>query len=328
MNKRLILILKIILSAILLAFLFSRIPLNEIINSVFSADLYMFLSGLLLVIPVIFFSALETGYLTRIQGLDLSVFEILKIHLGTSFYGLFLPGILSAGAVKWYKFSRFGGKSAAAAVVVLNRFLEILMTVFIGILFSLPVLYSIGNQKIFILMLILFVVLVIIYFLLFKKSVLSFLEKSLLIIPLPVMVKNAISKFSDSMSRFSNLRLKDHLEIFGLLFLYHGIGIVSFLCFSKALNIDLSIWSIGWIRSVMALAIMLPLSFAGLGIREGTLVFILGHFGIKSDVSMALSFLFFFRNILSSVAGGLIEFKEFIVSKKNRNGKIVDLNEE
>jgi glycosyltransferase 2 family protein len=72
----------------------------------------------------------------------------------------------------------------------------------------------------------------------------------------------------------------------------------------------------------MSLAIMLPLSFAGLGIREGTLVILFGQYGVKPDVSMALSFLFFSRNILTSLLGGLIEFKEFNFSKSLNNKEL------
>jgi hypothetical protein len=62
----------------------------------------------------------------------------------------------------------------------------------------------------------------------------------------------------------------------------------------------------------MSLAIMLPLSFAGLGIREGTLVFLFAQYGIRPDISMALSLLFFSRNVATSLAGGFIEFKNLI----------------
>ena len=319
MKNKLILLLKFILSGVLLSYLLSIIPLNEIINAIFSANLFLFLAGLLLVIPISLLSALETEYLTRIQEIDLSALEILKIHLATNFYGLFLPGVLSAGAVKWYKFSKFGKKSAAAVVVVFNRFLEILMLVFIGIISSIPILYAIGNNNLLFLLSLIFVVMIFFYFLMLKKSGLKIVEKIIFIIPLPVFIKDKVAKFTGAMIQFQNLRLKDHLEIISLLFLYHGLGVLSFFCFTKSLNIDLNIWQIGWIRSAMSLAILLPLSFAGLGIREGTLVFILNQYGIKPDVSMALSFLFFSRNILTSLLGGIIEFKEFIISNKSRD---------
>ena len=118
------------------------------------------------------------------------------------------------------------------------------------------------------------------------------------------------------MHQFQNLRLKDHLEILVLLFLYHRIGVLSFFCFAKSLDINLSILVIGWIRSAMAIAIMIPLSFAGIGIREGTLVFLLGQYGVMQSDSMALSFLFLFRSLLTSLVGGVFEFKDFTFAKK------------
>ena len=329
MKKQLLLAIKIILSGILLAYLLYKIPLNEIIESIRSTNLLLFIAGILLATPINYLSALETQYLTRIQGINLSVFEILKIHLATNFYGLFLPGILSGGAVKWYKFSKYGTKSSAAAVVVFNRFLEILMIVFIGIIFSFPAFYSLGNQKLFVVLILILFSTILLYFLLLNKSGLDFIEKFFLILPFPNFIRGLIGKFANAMRQFQNLHLKEHFEIIGLLFLYHGIGVLSFFCFAKSLDINLSIWAIGWIRSAMALAILLPLSFVGLGIREGTLVFLFGKYGVMPDVSMALSLLFFSRNILTSLLGGLFEFNQsgYLKKKKETNSvNIIDKN--
>ena len=327
MKNKILLALKIILSGILLTYLLSTIPLNEIIDSIFSTDLFLFLAGMLLAMPINYLSALETQYLTRIQGINLSVFEILKIHLVTNFYGLFLPGTLSGGAVKWYKFSKHGNKSTAAAVVVFNRFLEILMIVFIGIIFSFPAFYSLGNQNLFVVLALILFFMIMLYFLFLNKSGLNFITKIFLILPLPGFIKEIIGKLADAMHQFRNLSLREHFEIIGLLFLYHVIGVLSFFCFAKSLNINLSIWILGWVRSAMALAIMLPFSFAGLGIREGTLVFLLGQYGVMQSDSMALSFLFLFRSILTSLTGGLFELKDFAFSKKKKENDTIEIIE-
>ena len=317
-KKHFSLALKIIISAIVLAYLFSIIPFSSILSSILSADIFLLLVGIIISSPISYLSAFETQYLTKIQGMTLSVFEILKIHLATSFYGLFLPGTLSGGAVKWYKFSKHSNKSSAAAVIVLNRFLEVLMIIIMGILFSLPILYEAKNQKLLILLVIIFSIMILLYFALLKKSVLILIGKIFHKLPFPYSIKEKIEKFLKAMGQFQNLRLKDHLEIFGLLFLYHGLGLVSFYFFAHSLNINVSIWVIGWVRSATAIAIMLPFSFAGLGIREGTLVFLLGQYGVMPNDSIALSFIFFFRNILSSLFGGLFEFKNFTFSNKKK----------
>jgi uncharacterized protein (TIRG00374 family) len=322
-KKKLVLIAKILLSGFILAYLFYLIPLKEIINSILNTDLHLFAAGLLLAVPINYFSAVETQYLTRIQGLDFSALEILKIHLTTNFYGLFLPGILAGGAVKWYKFSKTGKKSSAAAVVFLNRFLEVLMIVFVGIIFSFPAFYSPGNQKLFAALILTLLSMVILYFLLLSETGLGFILKIILALPLPDFLKKMIRKFSDAMLQFNKLTLKEHFKIIGLLFMYHALGVVSFFCFAKSLDINLNIWIIGWIRSAISLAIMLPLSFAGLGIREGSLVFLLGQYGVKPDLSMALSFLFFSKDIMSSLLGGFFELKDFTLHGKAEKERIV-----
>jgi hypothetical protein len=273
---------------------------------------------LILVAPIQYFSAFESHYLTKVQGMKLSVFEILKINLATNFYSFFLPGTISGGAVKWYKFSKHTDKSAAAAVIVFNRILEILITIFLAILFSLPLLYLEGYQMLFFVLLFVFLFLVAVYFLLFSKKGLFIIEKSISDLSLPVFFSGLVMKFIVALRQFQNLKLKDHIEIIALLFLYHGIGVVSFYCLALSLGIDLSFWVISWVGAITSVATMIPISFAGLGIREGTLVFLFSQFNIMPGVSLALSFLLFSRSILVTFSGGLFELQENFISKKSK----------
>jgi hypothetical protein len=326
MKNKILLALKIIMSGILLTYLFTIIPFSEILSSFKSAEIIFVLLGVILAAPINYLSALETNYLTKVQGMTLSVFEILKIHLITSFYGFFLPGTLSGGAVKWYKFSKHGNKSSAAAVVVFNRFLETFIIVFLGMFFSFPVLSGLGDNNFIPVWILFFLAMVLIYFLLLNRTSLNFIDKAFLSLPVFSLIKEKISKLIHSMKQFQNLKLKDHFEIIALMLLYHGLGFISFYCFAKSLNINVSIWVIGWVRSAMAIAIMLPFSFAGIGIREGTLVFLLGQYGVEQSDSMALSFLFLFRSLLTSLVGGFIEFKDFTFSKKLKTKETAEIS--
>jgi len=311
MKKHLFLLSKIVVSGILLIYLFTIIPFSKILSSLKSAEIILVLIGLILTAPIIYLSALETQFLLKIQETTIPVIEVIKINLSTSFYGLFLPGTLSGGAIKWYKLSEHGSKSSAAAVVVFNRFLELLMIVLIGMIFSLPTLYSSGSQEFALVWMLVFLFMIILYLLLLNKLVLDYIEKIILNVLLPKFLKEKACKFITAMKQFQNINLKDRLEILGLLLSYHGIGIISFYCFAKSINIDVNIWIIGWVRSVITISVMIPLSFAGLGIREGMLVFLLNQYGVLPNDSMALSFLFFTRTLLNSMVGALFEFKKY-----------------
>lgn len=321
MKNKISLVLKFIISGVLLVYLFTVIPFSKILSSIESADFLLVIVGILLGISIKYFSAFETRYLTKAQGITLSTLKILKIHLTTSFYSFFLPGTISGGAVKWYKFSKHGNKSAAAAVVVFNRFLEILMTIFIALFFSFTILNSTGNQEFFIPLVLIFIFMIILYLMLLNNTGLNFIENTFLRLHLPKLIKKAAEKSITAMRQYQNLSLKDHFEIIGLLFFYHGIGIISFYCLAKSLDINLSFWIISWVASTTSIATMIPVAFAGLGVREGTLIFLLGQFSIKPDVAFALSLLLFSRSIFVTLIGGLLELKENILLKKVGKGK-------
>jgi len=85
MGKHSNLALKIIFSIIILGYLFSIIPIQKIWLAIQSADIIFILIGILLATPISYLSAFETQYLTKIQGMSISVFEILKIHLESFF---------------------------------------------------------------------------------------------------------------------------------------------------------------------------------------------------------------------------------------------------
>ena len=86
-------------------------------------------------------------------------------------------------------------------------------------------------------------------------------------------------------------------------------GVVVFVVLGQALGITVaSFVTMGWVRSVVMLVTVLPLSIGGLGVREGMLLLTLGGFGVPAHESIALSLLVFASTILApGLAGGLLE---------------------
>ena len=295
MKKRFILFLKFIVSGAILTFLFFKIPVYEIGESLGSANFVLIIISFFIYTVCHYLSAFETRYLTNVQEIIISTFQILKIHLTTMFYNLFLPGFISGGAVKWYKFSKYGSKSDAAAVVAFNRFLEILMIVFTGIIYSIPVLSEKGKSQLLIIWLFLLVFIIAVYFLLLNQKFLMLSERMMLLIPSPQIIKNSVTKIFNSIKKFRKLNFKENMQIFGLLFFYHSLGIASVYLLALSLDINITFFDIAWMRSAINILTMLPFSFAGLGIREVSLVFFLGNYGVKADTAMAYSLLIFFN---------------------------------
>ncbi|MDR3051043.1 MAG: flippase-like domain-containing protein [Oscillospiraceae bacterium] len=61
-----------------------------------------------------------------------------------------------------------------------------------------------------------------------------------------------------------------------------------------------------WINSMMLLAMVLPLSVMGMGVREGAMVLLLGWFGISRSLAMSLPLLISSLTLIKGVAAGLV----------------------
>ena len=76
------------------------------------------------------------------------------------------------------------------------------------------------------------------------------------------------------------------------------------------MDINISIASIGWIRSLVVLITMIPISISGMGLREGSFIFILGTYGVGEETAFAYSLLIFaVTRIFPGLLGGLFELK-------------------
>ncbi|RPI65547.1 MAG: UPF0104 family protein [Ignavibacteriales bacterium] len=274
--------------------------------------------GIIIYLSVIYLLAYNTIYLTRVQKIAISTFQLIKINLVSSFYGLFLPGSISSSAVRWYKLSKFGNKVDSVAVVLFGRFLETFMLIYIGIIFLLPSLIVQEKYQFVLITVFALSLLILSYVLLLYPPSLIFFEKTLKLFPFPALIKNFLSKFFESMHKFQKLTLKENIKILSLLFCYHLITVLTFYLFARSLNINISFSDIAWIRSATVLLSMFPVSFAGLGIREGSLIFILGIYKIPPGEAIAYSFLLFSLTILMSISGGLIELSDFLSVKNAR----------
>jgi len=318
MNKKVIFLLKLLFSAILLTYIYTKIPLDKIFNSIGSANYLLIIAALLLMIPVVTLSAYQTTILVKAQNCSMPLKEVIKIYLATSFYAFFLLGSLSGGAVKWYKFSKFMHKSSAAAIVFFNRFLEIFVVLMLGSFYSIISLNILKNNTLIITFAIIFSVLGFGYMLFACSTASNKLMKILQKISTTSFIIKKISNLLNALIKFHELKFRDHIKIISIMVIYHLINLTSLYLLAIALDISVSIWVLGWIGAVITLLSLLPITFSGLGIREGSLVYLLGFYGVAPYSAVALSLLALLRIISVASSGGLIELKDFIFKNNEK----------
>ena len=319
MKRKVILIIKIFITASLLTYLLIKIPFSRIIISLSSVNSILFLFSVLLVLIVLLLSCLQTKYLTTIQKIFISYREIVSVYFTAAFYSLFLPGAVSGGAIKWYKFAKYGSKSSAAAVILFNRYLETFIVAILGMLYSIPTLIKSNFEYLLWIWVIVLSLLFLSYYLLLNGKFLKIISKWLEKFPLPSFIKSKGISLFGAMGKFQNLTLKDHLEILGIMVTYHILDIVSFYVVVQSINVTVNFFVLGWIASAVTLSSLVPVSYAGLGVREGILVYALRYYGITPYEALAISFLAFTKDLSVPIIGGILELKEFLLGKSYKS---------
>jgi len=94
----------------------------------------------------------------------------------------------------------------------------------------------------------------------------------------------------------------------GLVFQALGVLMVAMLGANLGIALPLADWA--WIVGVMSLAVLLPITIGGIGLREGALIGCLGFAGVASATAIALSFGIFAVTLFGALAGGAVEFAE------------------
>lgn len=100
--------------------------------------------------------------------------------------------------------------------------------------------------------------------------------------------------------------------------LYQVLGVLMVMLLAVNLGIALSPADWSWIVGVMSLAVLLPVTIGGIGLREGALIGCLGFAGVPAATAIALSFGILAITLVGALAGGAVEVVEMTHSSAVR----------
>src|SRR4030042_4944881 len=89
----------------LLYVILASIPAAQVGEAIQRARPGLMVLGLACSLLVICIEALKLQLLLARQGMAVTVRHVLAVNLAAKFYGLFLPGYLSGGVLRWYRFA-------------------------------------------------------------------------------------------------------------------------------------------------------------------------------------------------------------------------------
>lgn len=310
---------KLLVTAGILFYIFHKyVNLNDFLLAFGQVQPWAFFFLVALVAVNKYLVAFQTGYyFNKIFDISLRTNYIFKAHQISAFYGLILPGDLAGGVITWYYFAEKTGKKVdSATVIIFLRLLNIITVMAfaaLGLVFE-KKLISLGLQ-VYIIIIAALLLLMFIPFVWSKAATIlkNVLHSIINIIPVASW-RNKISllndKLCDSIITCTKAKLGVVLITFALSLISQLIMIcyTYFLMLMVGINLpfQVSVWLIGAITLVQ----LLPISFAGLGVRDISILYLLDKFyQIQPEKSMVLSSFFLVYSLIFILLGGFYSLK-------------------
>lgn len=279
LRKKGIVVLKVLISAALIYFIYTKLNLEEVLVTLKKANpLYLFIA-LLLVVGSKIIAALRLNLYFHELEVRLTQKSNFKLYLLGMFYNLFLPGGIGGDAYKGYiikkKFAVDTKK--VIAVLVLDRLSGLLLIALYTCILALVLQNSLLTD--FKILFAIAIPLGIAFF--------WFLNKKFFHYVLPVLWKSV---------GYSAL-----VQLFQL---------ISILLILKAIGIETNMIAYLFIFLISSIVSVIPLTIGGIGSREVTFLYGATLLGLDTNTSVGVSVLFFLITAVISLIGIYYHFKK------------------
>lgn len=243
------------------------------------------------------------------MGVRLTTWQVARAQWIAGFYGFALPGDVVAGGITWHLLSRDSGgeRSAIAAGLVYLRLLNYLMLVPLALLGAAMDSHlsdyrvSAGMATMGLLLALALVPLV-------SERAFSVLQRlcdwSVGRPGAPGWMKRTKDVVLGAVKRSHSLRANVTVALVGLALVANILAVVVFYLASQAIHLSLPLYVALWMVGLQTLIYAVPFTLAGTGLREVSMIFLLGKlYGVSADNAVLLSIIIFVP-VLIVIAGG------------------------
>ena len=313
LRRHLGLILRIAISGTILGWLAHKIEWAELGRRIQSAEPAGIVVALVLFGVTLFLSAVRWQILLRVQEIALRFLPIFQVSMIGQFFNSFLLGTTGGDVVKILYVARLAPhkKSAAGLSVLLDRVIGLiaLIVLTVGLSASRYRLLTSTAQSAQALW----------TFYLIAAGVAGVLTVAAL---LPVLLRFANLKrlekklpFHEQIERISEAFARNsrnpgaNAEALLLSFVAHLLNFFSQYAVARALHLDVSFATVATATAIIFVLISIPISVAGLGVRESLFVLFLGLSGVSREGAIAVSLIGFSISLVWSIVGGVIHLR-------------------
>jgi uncharacterized membrane protein YbhN (UPF0104 family) len=303
-------VLRILVSAALLGLCFSLVDPAALLQAWVRIGPGYFIVALLLnAIGTVLIRAWIAHLTTRATGVMLGFWELLRINLIARFYTIALPRGASA-AIRWHHYRKGGSGHAAAALLLFENLVSV-FTLFLSAALILSVegaqagpfarylmplawcgaLASAGLLLPF----------------LHRPAAALFRRRLGSLLTRPGRVSGIARRLLTAIDCYHGLPVRRVGSILMASVLGYVFFILSAWVLARGMDLGVGLAAIAWVRSVTLLAALIPITIAGLGVREGAMIVLLGGYGVSSSNAFAYAIAAFLIQLALGLVGAILE---------------------
>lgn len=303
---------RIAVSAGVLSVIALKVDLSSVVLAARGIALFPYLTSLAIALVAAFVISLKYHILSRASNGNSTFWRAVEVNFIARFFGLLVPSGVGQGAVRWYKMTKDGADRAYfLAATVFERLVFLTM----ALLFVLLPLYTshqpppVEDLRLQLLPIVaVFVLGLIVGFVyLLVPGIQSWLGS--LIQKSKSDRYTAVRRF---VTRFTLATLPTasvaSVVLLSALWQIFYVARVHFLFLS--VGQPMGLFDVSWIASLVFLVQLLPISLAGLGVREGAYVYVLGLYGLPASNGFLVGALFFSHMLVFACIGGILNITE------------------
>jgi uncharacterized protein (TIRG00374 family) len=295
---------------IIFIYIIINIGAEKIFNAYLLIPIQLHILALILFIPVLVLSVYKWLFICKKQKMDFGIIYLMKIYMISMFYGTIIPGGIGWHMRIYYlKKKSHSSWEKCIANSLLDSNSDFIAGLFLALIGSLIFIKYVSS--LFTILFIFFIFHIIVFVVLMKKESGNKFFNIFIRPFIPAKFKKTIDQSIELL--YEDLpRVRDMFFPFLISSFTWIISGTQIYIIASAFSIEVPYISFLLISIIsVATALVLPISFAGLGIREGTLLILLSIFGVQHETAFAISIGgYLVRVLVPGLIGWIISLKK------------------
>jgi uncharacterized protein (TIRG00374 family) len=304
-KKIAVLFLSIVITAVLLFFLFRQVDKKSLFEIIKKSDKLLLFFAFLISSLNYILGFYRWHMLLKVLKINLSVKRIITSFSGGIFFNVFLPSTIGGDLVRSMDLSAHTQKPAEILSTVfldrLSGYIGLVIVTLVALLFGWKFIEdaTVFGTLLFIVGLLIAVLLVLFNNFLYRKinSMLNSADSG--------KIRDLLTNLHQKIYYFREHKSVMLKNIF-ISILIQTVAPLAFYFISLSLGIDTNIACFFIFLPIIGAITLLPISIGGLGLRDASTIFFFSKVGVSKDVSFAMSLISFFFLLVFAAIGGFI----------------------